>query len=250
MRILIPSCAVGALAIVLALPAYGQTEDPAVHRMFIPVVGHLQGVGGVLWKTDLSLVNETASELTVGLTLLAGDQPFFFTTMSAGQQIPLTELVGEVLATPGVKGVLEVRSIGSAPVTTQTIVSGWKDGRRITSQNIPNYPASIGPVSGVLRGLRADDEYRTNVGIANASDGVRLVTLAIQRIDGRSIGITTLVLAPGELVHESVLRLFPVLGSGRDLTLVAEPSDDGVVVYATVLDNATNRARFIEPAFR
>ncbi|MBW3563962.1 MAG: hypothetical protein KY459_04495 [Acidobacteria bacterium] len=242
------------LAVAIALTASTlsaqEAAAPRTHRMFVPVVGHLVGVGEVLWKTDLALQNRTAGELTVGLTLLAANEPFFFTTMEPGQVIPLAELVGGVLSSPGVKGVLEVNSIGTAPVSVRTIVTGWKDGKAITSQNIPSYPASIGPVNAVLRGLRSDEEYRTNVGIANASDGVRIVTLALQRVDNRSIGITTIVLGPGELIHRGLPEYFSVLGSGSDLTLVAEPSDDGVVVYATILDNETHHARYIEPSFR
>lgn len=223
-------------------------EDETVYRSVVPVVGHTMGIGGVEWRSQLAMTNPNHAEITVGLTLMGGGEPFFFTTLAAGQTVVLGELVGSVLGSPGVISLLEVMSMGAGPVSVGVEVFGYKDGELVAKQPVPVYTSSLPFVSERLSGLVVNDHFRTNVGIANGGDQPATVSLSLQRIDGRTIASVVIPVAPRSLLHSPLRAYFPLLTEGTDLTVIADVSHPEVIVYGSVVSNSTHEARFIAPA--
>lgn len=228
-------------------PAGAQQED-TVYRSVVPVVGHTMGVDDVEWRSHLSMTNPNRGEITVGLTLMGGEEPFFFTTLAPGQTVVLGELVGSVLGAPGVISILEVMSMGAGPVSVGVEVFGYKDGEVVARQSVPLYESALPFVSERLSGLIVSEQFRTNLGIANGGDEEAIVTLSLQRIDGRTIASVVVTVAPRSLLHSPLRTYFPLLTEGSDLTVIADVSRPEVIVYASVLSNSTHRAKFIAPA--
>lgn len=235
--------AIGAMAFSPDLPAQ------EAHRHFVPVVGHIHGAGEVLWVTDLTLSNRTGEEQTIGLSLLTEGEPFFVVSLDSGDSLVLTELVATLFGVAGAMGLMEVNTLGEEPVDSTVVIRGVDDSGVVASQRVPVYRVSTGPESARLRDLRVDEEFRTNLGLANASSSSVVITLSLRRSGGRAFATTTVVLGPGEHRQQPLQTFFPVLESASAVEVVAEPSGPGAVVYASVLDNETHAARFISAEF-
>lgn len=235
------------VAIVLNLSAAAQEDEP-VYRSVVPVVGQTMGVGGVEWRSHLAMTNPNRGEITVGLTLMGGNEPFYFTTLAPGQTVVLGELVGSVLGSPGVISILEVMSMGAGPVSVGVEVFGYKDGELVAQQPVPVYASSLPFVSERLSGLVVNEHFRTNLGIANGGDAEATVSLSLQRIDGRTIASVIVPVGPRSLLHSPLRTFFPLLTESTDLTVIADVSHPEVIVYASVVSNTTHAAKFVAPA--
>lgn len=235
------------IAVTFSAGVMAQEEDP-VYRSVVPVVGHTMGIGDVEWRSHLAMTNPNSGEVTVGLTLMGGGEPFYFTTLAPGQTVVLGELVGNVLGSPGVISILEVLSMGAGPVSVGVEVFGYKEGELVSQQSVPVYESSLPFVSERLSGLVVNEQFRTNLGIANGGDEPANVSLALQRIDGRTIASVIVSIGGRSLLHESLQSYFPLLTEGTDLTVIADVSRPEVIVYGSVVSNRTHEARFIAPA--
>jgi hypothetical protein len=99
----------------------------------------------------------------------------------------------------------------------------------------------------MLDGLTFDDTIRTNIGLANLGEHEADIVLALQRVAGRNIATTRVKIPPLTLWHTSIQQLFPLISKGSDFSVLVETSDPDTHVYASVIENATNAARFIQP---
>lgn len=223
-------------------------EEPVVHRSIVPVVGQTRGVADVEWYSELVMTNHHSAELTVGLTLMGGGEPFFFTTMAPGQTIELGELVASVFGAPGTVSVLEIASMGPGPVSVGVRVFGNRDGEIVSAQPIPIYGPSLPYVVQRLDELVVSDRFRTNLGVANSNEEDATVSLSLQRVDGRAFATATLQIEGRSLYHMPLQSFFPLLTEGGGLTVVAESSRSGVIVFASVISNSTQSAKFVAPS--
>jgi hypothetical protein len=239
------------LCLLLAAGASGQEAPLPEERSFrsvVPVVGYVVGLGEVQWTTELAMSNPHGSEITVGLTLMGGNEPFFLTTLAPGQTLAAGELVGGVLGAPGSISILEIGSMGVGPVSVGIRVIGYRKGGVVAVQPIPVYSSTLPFTRQRLDGLAVNEQFRTNIGIANSGDEPGVVTLALRRIGDRDIAFATVPVPPRSLLHWPVGRYFPLLTEGTGLTVVAEPSSGEIIVYASVISNSTHDARFVAPA--
>ncbi|MGZ8796250.1 MAG: hypothetical protein ACXW2F_02810, partial [Thermoanaerobaculia bacterium] len=53
---------------------------------------------------------------------------------------------------------------------------------------------------------------------------------------------------PNSLWHMSIQSAFPLITSGDNFSVVVETASPDTHVYASVIENATNSARFVEPS--
>lgn len=231
----------------LACSASAQEQD-VVYRSVVPVVGHTMGIADVEWRSQLAMTNPHRSEITVGLTLMGGGEPFFFTTLAPGQTIALGELVGEVFGSPGVISILEIASMGAGPVSVGVRVLGFQEGKLVAEQAVPVYGSFLPFAGQRLGGLIVNEQFRTNLGIANSGDDDAYVTLGLQRIDGHTIASVVVGVPARSLIHRPLQFWFPLLTEGTDLTVIAEASRPEVIVYGSVISNSSQAARFIAPA--
>lgn len=237
----------------VCLPVHAQTEPegrpPEIVSVVVPVVGSVEGVNEVHWKTDLELRNDTRTEAEVALILPAvPEQPAILTTIPPGQSIRFTDVVGEAFGLPSALSPLIVQTRGRRSVSIVATAYGVRGIDVSRPQPIAvNYGPSYYSLR-VLHGLSFSDDFRTNVGLANLGEKVASFTLALQRLPGRNLAVTRLVISPNSLVHVSIQSLFPLITHGNDFSVVIETSQTDTYVYASVIENATNSARFIQPS--
>lgn len=245
--------ALAALAVaILASPLFAQTADPPpqMATVVVPVVGTVNGPMGVRWKTDVELRNDTRTEATVALTLPAApDQPAILTSIAPGDTLRFTDVVGEAFGMDSALSPLVVQTLGRRSVSIRATAYGVRGEEIFKPQPIAvSYGSTFFPTR-VLSGLSFSDDYRTNIGLANLGSQPAQIALALQRIPGRNIAVTRVVLGPNSLWHFSLNSFFPLVTDGGNFTVVVESLQPDTYVYASVIENATTTATFIQPTF-
>ena len=247
-----------AAVLLAAATAAAQTPPPSEPpvqpsaSVLVPVVGKVFGAGSVQWRTDVDLINNLGRDVMVMLTLpTAPGEPFLLLPLPAGA----TQRFNDVIAAFSMDRALSpllVKTINSRkPVGVVATVYAIK----LDEPAAPIHPEPIAvsfvdafhPVR-TLYGLSFSDNFRTNVGLANLGEAPALFTIALQRLSGRNIAVTQLTVPPGTLWHTSIQALFPLITKGDDFSILIETGYHDTYVYASVIENATNDARFIQPA--
>lgn len=229
-----------------------QPQPQPSATVMVPVVGKVFGAGAVQWRTDVDLINNLGRDVMVMLTLpTAPEEPFLLLPLPAGTTQRFTDVIG-AFALDRALSPLMVKTINSQrPVGVNATVYAVK----LDDPTAPVRPEPIAaayvdafhPVR-TLYGLSFSDNFRTNVGLANLGEAPALFTIALQRVTGRNIAITQLTVPPGTLWHTSIQALFPLITKGDDFSIVIETGYHDTYVYASVIENATNEAHFIQPA--
>jgi hypothetical protein len=240
------------LALLVALfAAAARAQSAAAPQMatvVVPVVGSVDGPAGMRWKTDVTLYNDQRVELTVALTLPAApDQPAIVTSIAPGDSLRFADVVGEAFGMTSALSPLVISTLGRRSVAISATVYGVRGEEMFKPQPIAvEYGASYFPLR-VLSGLSFSDDYRTNIGIANLGDHPAEVALALQRLPGRNMAVTRVVVGANSLWHASLNTFFPMIADGGDFTVVVETLQPETYVYASVIENATNSATFVQP---
>lgn len=240
------------LLLLIAGAAAAQTTDDRlrVTRVVIPVVGNIVGASGVRWRSDVELRNDQGSELNVAVTLLAPEERMMIVSLSPGQVLHYHDLVGELFGADSTLSPLIIQTEGRRSVTIHATAYGVRGSETFPPQPIAvNYGPAYYPIR-VLDGLSFSDAYRTNIGLANLSGSSADFTLALQRLPGRNVAIRKITMPPNSLVHSAIQSLFPVITNGDNFSVVVETASTDTYVYASVIENSTNIANFVQPRVR
>lgn len=228
------------LPIVVALPL------AAVERI-LPVAG---SVGA--FRTDVRVFNPSASEvITVDAYQLSlsnfdnrGRLPVSFVVNPREQKV-FDDVIASLF---GGSGIAAVRFVSPQPfAVTARIYSGDEVGTK-GQFTVAASPESI-PLRGAILQLESSEAFRTNLGMLNASEEPANVTLRLHAKDGSDAGALKFVLRPlGGIPPTSVVTLIPGAAS-VDLSdaWIAYESDQPVVVYGSVIDNATADPTWVPP---
>lgn len=234
------------LLLLSATGAAQETED--ITTVIVPVVGSVVGERQVTWKTDLELINDSAAEVIVALEPVGHDDRTIIEAIEPGGVRRYPDLVGAVFGLDGALVPLAVRTMGRRSVGVRATAYGTRGTESFTPLPIPvNYSYAWAP-SRVLSGLNFSDDYRTNVGLANLGAEPAEIVLGLQRIAGRTLAVQRLTLPPNTLRHIAIQVLFPLITKGSDFSIVVETPSRETHLYASVIENTTNAARFVQPS--
>lgn len=212
----------------------------------IPVIGHVSGFEGVEWRSDVAVRNDLSYPVEIFLTVpgIPGE-PFMMQTLAPGESVTFTDASATTFGTTGYLSPLVVQTPGAQSVSVLATAYGIKDGKATRTQIIPAVYGTTGPGTRNLRGLSFGNEYRTNIGLGNLGDTAVTLSLALQRVAGRNLAVTTVVLPPHSLVHESLQKFFPLVTEGSDFIVVVDSAEPGSYAYASVILNSTNDGTFV-----
>lgn len=233
-----------------ASAARAQSETPIMTTVVVPVVGSILGLDNVRWRTEVTLRNDSRAEANVVLTLpTTPDQSSIaLPGIPPGGVVRFADIVGQAFNLDAAISPMVVLTEGHRSITIQANVYGQRGNDMIPVQPIPiDYTSSAYPLR-VLHGLSFSDSFRTNIGIANLGENDAPFTLALQRVPGRNVAIARVTLPGSSLWHASVQSLFPLITSGDNFDVIIETSAPNTHVYASVIENATDAARFVAPA--
>jgi len=236
------------LALFAAAAAHAAEPESVIVR--VPVVGSVWGIGGVRWKTDVDLYNDTGHEVMVRLSLPATPSPDFVITVPPGGTQRFTDIAAEAFSVDSALSPLEIETFDSKrSIRVAATVYGVRGTDVLSPEPIPvDYSSGGYYPQRALNGLVSSVTFRTNIGLANLGEHEATFILALQRLAGRNLAISRITLQPNSLAHASIQSLFPMIAKGDDFTVVVETGSRDTYVYASVIDNITNEAKFIQPA--
>jgi hypothetical protein len=225
----------------------GANQPPPSVSAYVPVVGSTLGADDIVWKTQLELDNTSSTEVTVGISLPAApEQPLLILTMPPGSVQRFSDVVGEAFGLERAMSPLLVQTQGRRSVTIRASAYGVRGADVFRPEPIavsygePYYPIRY------LNGLSFSNAYRTNIGLANLGDEEATFVVAFQRVPDRNLAVSRFTVPPNTLWHQSVQALFPMIDTGDDFSVLVETFSRHTFVYASVIDNATNEARFVD----
>ncbi|MEA2236220.1 MAG: hypothetical protein QOC81_944 [Thermoanaerobaculia bacterium] len=239
-----------AIFLLLAAAAAMGADAPQSVSVLVPIVGSVVGINNVRWKTDIDLFNDSRSEASVILSLpTAPDQPFILVTIPPSSGQHFGDIVAETFGMSETLSPLKITTIESArSVRVGANIYGVHDAETSRPEPIAvTYGPSYGPLR-TLNGLSFSDSFRTNIGLANLGEHEAIFTLALQRVPGRNVAVTSFKVGANTLIHTAVQALFPVITKGEDFTVIVETSSPDTYIYASVIDNNSNQTHFIQPA--
>jgi len=238
------------LALLAATAAIAQeVSAPSITTVVVPVVGSVTGVDNVRWRTEVELRNDTRAEANVVITLpTAPEQPAIaLPGIPPGGVVRFSDIVGEAFKLEAAMSPMVVQTDGRRTITIRATIYGLRGTDALPVQTIPIDDVSTFFPMRVLQGLSFSDDFRTNIGIANLGENAASFTLALQRVLGRNVAVTHVTLPGSTLWHASIQSLFPLITAGDNFSVVIETSAPETHVYASVIENGTDAARFVPP---
>lgn len=223
-------------------------KAPTITTVIVPVVGNVLGENEVRWKTDIELRNNVGEEIIVALEPAGFEDRTIVETIEPGGVRRYTDVIQQAFGMDSALVPLIVRTAGRRPVTIRATVYGVRGAETFPQLPIPISYSSPLSQARILSGLSFTSDHRTNVGISNLGGRLAHIVLGLQRLPGRTLAVSRIDVPPGTLHQVSIQTLFPLITKGSDFAIVIETSAPNIYVYASVVENATNFARFIEPA--
>jgi len=211
---------------------------------YFPVFSRVSGVGGALFKSELSVASVSDGVAAVTLTFFDQAAPNAPRTATLTLNPHETRLTDDALqALFGLSntfGGLRVES--SQPIVVgQRIYSASPTlGGTVGQQADPTRPEGLYSRATIL-GLRQDSAFRSNVGIFNFEPTGAAVALTLRRPSGAMLAAASLTLGPQSMRQVGLADLFPgvVFPAGELLTLHLDAGATQVVAYAIVADNTS-----------
>ena len=241
----------------------------------IPVAGHVQGVNGSVFMTDLSIQNFDSAPLTVELVFIESGEgnldnifPVVTGTLNGSVTVPargsvrLQDVLSGYRGMSSAIGALLVGADRPFAVTSRAYTMG-ADGGTI-GQTVPASANFLNVTEGAtdlstavayVPGLVQNDRYRTNLGlvVANATgfNGPLNVLVTLRNAAGETLGTRNVTVQAGAVTHlqfsaRSVGEQDFDAGSAEFRITQGSGS---VVAYGSVIDNRTTDAVFIEGKF-
>jgi hypothetical protein len=238
------------MLLAISAGASGQTreaEQVEVTTVIVPVVGSVLGASGVRWKTDVELRNDMNAEVTVAMALpAAGPDRFMIVSIPPGETLRYID-VGQAFGVDATLSPLVVQTEGRRSVTIRATAYGSRGAEVFPPQPITiNYGPTYSPTR-VLQNLSFNDDVRTNLGLVNLGETPAEFVLALQRVPGRNLAVNRVRLPPNALWHMAIQMMFPLISHGEHFSVVVETPARDTHIYASVVDNHTQAAKFVQP---
>jgi len=222
--------------------------------LWIAASAHASGVGGSIWRTDLSLVNQGSADATITIELLPADQdntshPQVQLPLAAGASTRIEDVIGALFHLSTSAALRLSTDAGVIAATSRTFnVSG----SGTLGQYVPALPESQALTEtdqGYLIQLRRNDHFRTNVGIANLNLTELKVRVEYFRADGSSMGARSYTVPPLSF-HQHTRAIpgsEPVTGAYARITSATPQAR--YLAYASVVDSGSGDPVYM-PAWR
>ncbi len=222
------------------------------HHYLIPASAHAPGALGTNWVTDAVLHNPGANTVWATLYFHARDESntaarWRVFSVPPGVSVNLDDIVLTQFGEANAAAALRVGATGPLEVSSRT----YNDAAEGTyGQYIPGFSEgeALGPGDEArLIQLSSNVSFRTNIGLASATDTTATVQVALYAADG-----TPLAQRPVDLKPRSYLQLNNVFGGMGDVDdgfaiIRSDTADAAYLTYASVVDNRSGDPVYIYP---
>jgi subtilisin-like proprotein convertase family protein len=225
-------------------------------RRIIPVVAHLNGENGSLFRSDLVLFNRGSAPQTVSALLTPsganGTTAFFAAKLQVLPQQVLTirDIVASLFATSG-SGSLDLQFDGDALLVWSSLYDATPHGR--LAQTIE----SVAPATAIGRGesayvtpvVRRSATFRTNAGVAEIAGGSGVVRITMQSLgfpvgQFREVGAIDVPIAPFSHAQVALVATsFPGTFTTARIEMVS--GNARVVAYGSLIENRSGDPAYL-----
>lgn len=222
-------------------------------RSVLPVAAQTSGAGSTYWRTELSIFNAGTRGATVDLRFLpspGGTVQSRTITIGSGATITAPNALRDLFGIDSGSGAMMIESVDYAGTPDLKVASRTFTGGSSGTygQFVPDQRSADEATTLYLTGMASGATFRTNIGLANASDGWNGVTITLRDSRGVSFGQTQVNLPPRTFQQSALTAMFPSL-AGRDLSgmsahLVSSAAS-GWHAYASVVDNRSQDPVYI-----
>jgi len=207
---------------------------------WIPAVAHTNGVGGTIWRSDVSLLNRSTRANAVRVRYYHGWEALEHELeLAPGESRVIPDVVGSF----GRSGFGPLQIFSSEALTTTSRTFN-QSAEGTFGQSFDGVTATGGLESGesvVLMQLREDDAARTNIGIHNQWRRFARVEVELYDGNGALVHADTWIIHP--LHTMQINRPFQTFGGRVDIesgyAVITVLSGQDIYVYGSVIDNAT-----------
>ena len=217
--------------------------------MTVPVIAHIDGVGGTPWRSDVSMSNRNsiAQRLRFNLPPDKGKKLAKTRTLKPYATLLLKNMVKNFLGGEDGKGPLQIEVLtdGTEP---PSVISRTYAARAFGNLG-SGLPSDVEHATGefTMPGLLHDSNYRSSIAVvAGPERDVSAYFRLYRGLDGGVSGLETRLISAGSLGQWSVDKLFPgKMREGESMTVKVILSQPGIA-FATIVDNAsTDSAVFL-----
>ncbi len=208
----------------------------------VPVVAHLDGVGGTPWRSDVTVANRNSipQRLQFIYQSDSGKKLAKTRTLQPYATLLFKDMVKNFLGGEDGKGPLQIEVLTDG-TESPTVIS-----RTYAARAFGNFgsglPADVEHATGefIMSGLLHDSNYRSSIAVmAESKKDVTAHFRLYRELDGGVSGMETRVISAGSLRQWSVDKLFPgQMREGESMTVKVILSKPGIA-FATIVDNAS-----------
>ena len=226
-------------------------SDVPEYKFLLPVVTHINGQAGSVWRTDMQIFNSTPSTST----------PLRMTAKLRDKEITLEVFDSTYIYEDFMQRFTSGTDSGPVVITARTAVAPqiWTRtynqaengtfGQFIPAIRLDSAGGGSATGSGkyYLAGLRHDARYRTNLGFISPNDQAINATVRVYDDRGLPIGSFTRALQPFQLDQFPITSAVPTLDGTRPFSIEVEvPDGQWLIAYASFIDGASNDPVYVQ----
>jgi len=227
---------------------------PTAYRSLVPAAAQTNGIGGSVWRTELTLFNGGSEAAAGQFTFIPGGGGAVLTRslfINANQSITFANALSDLfgLSTGSGAIAIEASSATSTPALRATSRTFTTGATGTYGQSVPN--VSDGDASTttlLLTGLEQDANFRTNLGLVNRSGAPVGTGLTLYDFNGNVIATTSVTVPENNFQQSSLASFFPTI-AGRTFTALSMRVDaavpNAISAYGSVIDNRTQDPVYI-----
>jgi len=227
---------------------------PTAYRSLVPAAAATNGVGGSVWRTELTLFNGGSEPASGQFTFIpGGGAPVLTRSLFLGvnQSISFSNALNDLFGISNGAGAVAIEASSATTTPAIRITS-----RTFTSGSVGTYGQSVPNVSSddltstlLLTGIESDANFRTNIGLVNRSALPVNAGLTLYDADGNVVATTTVTVPENNFQQSSLGTFFPAV-NGRTFAALSMRVDsatpNAVSAYGSVIDNRTQDPVYVQ----
>lgn len=226
---------------------------PTSYRSLVPAAAQTNGIGGSVWRTELTLFNGGSEAASGQSTFIpGGGGPVLTRSLFLGvnQSITYANALSDLFGLSAGSGAIaiEASSATTTPairITSRTFTTGVAG---TYGQAVPNV-SDDSPATLLLTGIESDANFRTNIGLVNRSATPVAAGLTLYDANGNVIAATTVTVPENNFQQSPLSSFFPAV-NGRTFAALSMRVDcaaaNAISVYGSIIDNRTQDPIYIQ----
>ena len=245
-----------------ASPASGRTNfaqgtivvtDVPEYKYLIPVVTHVGGLGGSVWRTDVQIYNQDPTVSPTKPLVMTATLRDMVRTLEIFDSTYIYEDFMSRFTSNADSGpvVITARTQYAPQIWTRTYnqTEAGTFGQFIPAIRLDQVGGGAAAGSGkyYMAGLRANPRYRTNLGLVNPNTQTMPVTIRVYDDTGLEVGQFSRQVGSFQLLQFNVMEGVPSLSPNRPFSVeFSVPEGQRLVAYASFIDNGSGDPVFMQ----